>query len=219
MTQTLLMDFDWTTALVRFSINTIFIASMIFIISRQTVLKRFSFTFMMISLIVFFLCYTLKNFDLNLGMALGLFAIFGIIRYRTLPLQTEEMTYLFVTIGVAVINALSEDFLTVNELIIINIIIILFILFGEIILKKLSYGHEEPKNLLLQTIGKWISNPNSIGTAFGMVGPPGVGKTLLAKSVSKALDIPFAEITLGGQNDGEILHGHGYTYSLSLIHI
>ena len=81
MTQTLLMDFDWTTALVRFSINTIFIASMIFIISRQTVLKRFSFTFMMISLIVFFLCYTLKNFDLNLGMALGLFAIFGIIRY------------------------------------------------------------------------------------------------------------------------------------------
>ena len=90
MIQTLLMDFDWTTALVRFSINTIFIASMIFIISRQTVLKRFSFTFMMISLIVFFLCYTLKNFDLNLGMALGLFAIFGIIRYRTLPLQTEE---------------------------------------------------------------------------------------------------------------------------------
>ena len=139
MLQTLLMDFDWTTALVRFSINTFFIALMILIISRQTVLKRFSFTFMMISLIVFFLCYTLKNFDLNLGMALGLFAIFGIIRYRTLPLQTEEMTYLFVTIGVAVINALSEDFLTVNELIIINITIILFILFGEIILKKLSY--------------------------------------------------------------------------------
>ncbi|GIR99599.1 MAG: hypothetical protein CM15mP102_04200 [Flavobacteriales bacterium] len=56
----------------------------------------------MISLIVFFLCFTLKNFDLNLGMALGLFAIFGIIRYRTQPLQTEEMTYLFITIGMAV---------------------------------------------------------------------------------------------------------------------
>tara|TARA_B100000902_G_scaffold398601_1_gene465986 strand:- start:1685 stop:2098 length:414 start_codon:yes stop_codon:yes gene_type:complete len=73
-------------------------------------------------------------------MALGLFAIFGIIRYRTLPLQTEEMTYLFVTIGVAVINALSEDFLSVNELIIINLIIILFIIFGEFILKKLYYS-------------------------------------------------------------------------------
>jgi endopeptidase La len=80
-------------------------------------------------------------------------------------------------------------------------------------LKKLSHGHEECKKILLQTIGKWISNPSSMGTCFGLVGPPGVGKTLLAKSVSKALNIPFAEITLGGQNDGEILHGHGYTYS------
>ncbi len=80
-------------------------------------------------------------------------------------------------------------------------------------LKKLSYGHEEAKKGLLQTIGKWISNPSSQGTSFGLVGPPGVGKTLLAKSVSKALGIPFAEITLGGQNDGELLHGHGYTYS------
>jgi len=80
-------------------------------------------------------------------------------------------------------------------------------------LKKSSYGHEEAKKTLLQIIGKWISNPKSQGTCFGLVGPPGVGKTLLAKSVSKSLDIPFAQITLGGQNDGELLHGHGYTYS------
>ena len=78
---------------------------------------------------------------------------------------------------------------------------------------KLSYGHIEAKKLLLQIIGKWISNPKSMGQCFSLVGPPGVGKTLLAKSVSKALDIPFAQITLGGQNDGELLHGHGYTYS------
>jgi len=80
-------------------------------------------------------------------------------------------------------------------------------------LNNMSYGHELAKKALLQTIGKWISNPSSQGTCFGLVGPPGVGKTLLAKSISKALGIPFAEITLGGQNDGEILHGHGYTYS------
>jgi endopeptidase La len=83
----------------------------------------------------------------------------------------------------------------------------------EIKLNKTCYGHIEAKKLLLQMIGKWISNPSSMGTCFGLVGPPGVGKTLLAKSVSKALDIPFGQITLGGQNDGEILHGHGYTYS------
>jgi len=80
-------------------------------------------------------------------------------------------------------------------------------------LKGSSYGHDEAKKSLLHIIGKWISNPSSQGSSFGLVGPPGVGKTLLAKSVSKALDIPFAQITLGGQNDGEILHGHGYTYS------
>ena len=80
-------------------------------------------------------------------------------------------------------------------------------------LDNLTYGHTEPKNILLETIANWISNPDSSGRPLGFVGPPGVGKTLLAKSISKAMDIPFAEITLGGQNDGELLHGHGYTYS------
>ena len=139
-----MMEFDWNTALIRFSVNTGFIASMILIISKQMVLIRLSFSFLMISLIVFFLCFTLKNFDLNLGMALGLFAIFGIIRYRTQPLQTEEMTYLFITIGMAVINALSGDFLSVSELIIINLTVILFIIFGELILMKFSYNNVHP---------------------------------------------------------------------------
>ena len=144
MISILMMEFDWNTALIRFSVNTGFIASMILIISKQMVLRRFSFSFLMISLIVFFLCFTLKNFDLNLGMALGLFAIFGIIRYRTQPLQTEEMTYLFITIGMAVINALSGDFLSVSELIIINLTVILFIIFGEFILMKFSFNKVHP---------------------------------------------------------------------------
>ena len=144
MTPLLVMEFDWNTALIRFSVNTGFIASMILIISKQMVLRRFSFSFLMISLIVFFLCFTLKNFDLNLGMALGFFAIFGIIRYRTQPLQTEEMTYLFITIGMAVINALSEEFLSLSELIIINLTVILFIIFGEFILMRFSYNKVHP---------------------------------------------------------------------------
>jgi len=80
-------------------------------------------------------------------------------------------------------------------------------------LYSLSFGHKEAKKSLLQLVGKWISNPKSSGSAIGLVGPPGVGKTLLAKSVSESLNIPFAQITLGGQNDGELLHGHGYTYT------
>jgi len=142
MSSILLIEFDWNSAIIRFSINTFFIASMILIITKHMVLRRFSFTFLMISLIVFFLCFTLKNFDLILGMALGLFAIFGIIRYRTQPLQTEEMTYLFITIGMAVINALSEDFLSVSELMVINLIVLLFIVFGEFILMRFSYNNK-----------------------------------------------------------------------------
>ena len=80
-------------------------------------------------------------------------------------------------------------------------------------LKKMTYGHSDAKKVLTQTICKWITNPNSGGSALSFVGPPGVGKTLLAKSIGKCLNIPFAQITLGGQNDGELLHGHGYTYS------
>jgi endopeptidase La len=75
------------------------------------------------------------------------------------------------------------------------------------------YGHKMCKNHIKQLIGKWISNPSSSGSAIGLVGPPGVGKTLIAKAIGEALDISFVQITLGGQNDGEILHGHGYTYS------
>ena len=76
-----------------------------------------------------------------------------------------------------------------------------------------TYGHKESKSLIKEIVAKWISNPDSSGNSIGFVGPPGVGKTLLVKSIGEALNIPFAQITLGGQNDGELLHGHGYTYS------
>ena len=75
------------------------------------------------------------------------------------------------------------------------------------------FGHDESKKLIQEQICKWFSSPTSKGKAIGFVGPPGVGKTLLAKSIGKALEIPFVQITLGGQHDGDLLHGHGFTYS------
>lgn len=84
------------------------------------------------------------------------------------------------------------------------------------IIKKLDdkvYGHNECKETIKELIGKWICCPTSSGSAIGLAGPPGVGKTLIAKAIGESLGIPFVQITLGGQNDGELLHGHGYTYS------
>lgn len=75
------------------------------------------------------------------------------------------------------------------------------------------YGHIECKETIKELIGKWICNPSSAGSAIGLSGPPGVGKTLIAKAIGTSLGLPFVQITLGGQNDGELLHGHGYTYS------
>jgi endopeptidase La len=80
-------------------------------------------------------------------------------------------------------------------------------------LDKTTYGHKKVKEQISLLITKWISNPMSSGSAIGLLGPPGVGKTLIAKSLSKVLDIPMVMITLGGQNDSELLIGHGYTYS------
>lgn len=75
------------------------------------------------------------------------------------------------------------------------------------------YGHKQTKELIKDIIAKWISNPSSSGNAIGLYGPPGVGKTLFAQAIGEALNIPFVQISLSGQNDGEYLHGHGYTYS------
>ena len=62
----------------------------------------------MISITVFLLCFLLENVKLQLGFALGLFAIFGIIRYRTDPIPIKEMTYLFIVLGISIMNALAN---------------------------------------------------------------------------------------------------------------
>ena len=104
----------------RFLITLLFVSLLILIASyKKSSPKRNTYTYFVISIVVFFLCFSLNTIDLNLGMALGLFAIFGIIRYRTEAIKAQEMTYLFAFIGLAVINALAP-FNPENELIAIN---------------------------------------------------------------------------------------------------
>lgn len=66
------------------------------------------FTFMLISLSIFFLIFLLGSVKLKIGFALGLFAIFGIIRYRTEAVPIREMTYLFMLVAVSVVNAMGK---------------------------------------------------------------------------------------------------------------
>lgn len=112
---------------IRFLITLLFVSLLIALGSfKKENPKRNTYTYFVISTVVFFLCFTLNTIDLNLGMALGLFAIFGIIRYRTETIKAQEMTYLFAFIGLAVINSLAP-FDPVSELLPLNILITLSI--------------------------------------------------------------------------------------------
>ena len=107
----------------RFLITLLFVSLLIALGSfKKENPKRNTYTYFVISTVVFFLCFTLNTIDLNLGMALGLFAIFGIIRYRTETIKAQEMTYLFAFIGLAVINSLAP-FDPISELLPLNILI------------------------------------------------------------------------------------------------
>ena len=87
--------------------------------------KDYFFTFVLMSIVVFFLVYLLSDAQIEMGFAFGMFAIFGIIRYRTNPIPTKEMTYLFVVIGIAVINAITNEKLSIFEVVLVNFIIVL----------------------------------------------------------------------------------------------
>jgi len=132
-----LFDDDLFKLLVRFAINTLFLSVIMkFAIYPSQREREFAFTAVMMNVTVFFICFSLKKLELGLGMALGLFAIFGVLRYRTDAIRVKEMTYLFVVIGIAVINALSNKATSYAELATINLLI-----FGAAMLKERIVGH------------------------------------------------------------------------------
>jgi len=93
---------------------------------RKTHRRDYMITFSLISLTVFMLVFLLDNVTLQIGFALGLFAVFGIIRYRTIVIPIKEMTYLFVLIGISIINALASKTVGYAGLIFTNILFMFF---------------------------------------------------------------------------------------------
>jgi hypothetical protein len=141
---------DFWELIIRFGFSML----VLFIIIRllyypSTKRKDYLFTYLLISVITFFICYTLQSNKIKLGLALGLFAVFGIIKYRTDAIPIKEMTYLFIVIGLSVINALSNDKVTMAEILFTNLAVIVIIYALE---KVWLLKHETSKIILYEKI-------------------------------------------------------------------
>ena len=99
---------------------------------------EFFFTYILIAISTFMLIYVLGDVKLKAGIALGLFAMFSIIRYRTEQIAIREMTYLFIIIALSAINGLTISELSIGEVIIINVLFITAIIICE---SKLLISH------------------------------------------------------------------------------
>ncbi len=116
---------NFANLVIRLVINLLVTGVIIYVLYyRKTQRKDYLMTFSLISITVFFLVFLLDSIKLQVGFALGLFAIFGIIRYRTITIPIKEMTYLFVIIGISVINALANKKIGYAELVFANIVFV-----------------------------------------------------------------------------------------------
>ena len=117
---------DALVLLIRLTVNTVFLTILIrYLYYPKTKRKDYLFTYYLIGTITFFLCFGLKKLDIDTGMGLGLFAIFGIIRYRTDAIEIKEMTYLFLIIGISVVNSLASNQISIAEMAIINFSVVI----------------------------------------------------------------------------------------------
>jgi hypothetical protein len=86
--------------------------------------RDYVFTYFLINLVTFTLAHLLSTVPIELGFALGLFAVFGILRYRTEAIKVRDLTYLFVVIGIALLHALANEGISLADLLIANVAIV-----------------------------------------------------------------------------------------------
>jgi hypothetical protein len=116
---------DFLELVLRFSFNLVILMILVRVLYYPVAKRKdYLFTYILLGTAIFLLCFLLENVKLQLGLALGLFAIFGILRYRTSQIPIKEMTYLFIVICISVINALANKKVSYIELIFTNLIII-----------------------------------------------------------------------------------------------
>ena len=146
-----LIDYDdFFEMILRFLIN----FSVVFVLVRVIYFpthrrKDYLVTFFLINILIFFVCIVMNDVKMNMAFAFGLFAIFGILRYRTEQLPIKEMTYLFMVIAIAVLNSLAGKKISFAELMLVNgsIVVATYLLEKVFLLK-----HESRKSITYEKI-------------------------------------------------------------------
>jgi hypothetical protein len=144
--------------------------------SRRHQSSEHVFTFWLFSIVTFCIAFLLRKVPMELGFALGLFAVFGVLRYRTESIAIKDLTYLFVVIGLALINALSNKKISLVELLLVNLAIV-----GTVVLLDgMHRQHEGQVRLLFDRVDR-------LG--------PRHRKALLAELTTR-LDLPVSRVTV-----------------------
>ena len=158
-----IFDPDWQALFIRFVFNILMVLMLtrLFYYRKGRGKPELLFSFLSISALIFIICLILSQVPVELGFALGLFAIFSILRYRSVPLNSRELTYLFVSIGLGVYNSLTNINTNVIRIIVGNILIVGVVGLAEWLMfrtgkvsKRINYDRldlvAEDKRLLLE---------------------------------------------------------------------
>lgn len=141
---------DLTTFLLGFLVN--FVVGLIivrFIYYPRTKDKRFVFTYLTFSTVIYFVVSLMANITIGIGVGFGLFAIFRIVRYRTEPIPVREMTYLFVLMSLPVMNSSGMLQTAWLQLLIANAVIALVLWLLE---KESGFEYQLPRHVVYEKI-------------------------------------------------------------------
>ncbi len=103
--------------------------------------RDFILTYYVFNVITFSLCILLRKVPMELGFALGLFAVFGILRYRTEAIRLRDLTYMFIVIGIAILNGVANKKISLVELLIAHGVIVGITAAIELPARHRTVGH------------------------------------------------------------------------------
>lgn len=185
--ETIALETNLLTIMIRFFLNLLVLFVLIRLIYYKfTKKEEYVFSFFMMGIVIFLLCSLLQTVDIQLGMALGLFAIFAILRFRTVNYTAKDMTYIFTVIGVSVINSQANIPPPIVGAFVVNSIILITAVLLELFLRKNS----------LTSITLIYNKPELLNPAFR----PELLKELSIKTGQEIEKVRIRKIDIGKGN-------------------